>query len=95
MRFASATIGWVALATAALAWGVAHAGGFTITAHGMSPGGGNSASASGCRRLSATFGEPVAGRASGGAFVVTAGFQAGNTAFGRDSIFNNGFQECT
>lgn len=89
------TIGVMMLATAGLAAGVAGAGGFSITAHGLAPGGGTSVSSGGCRRLSATFGEPVAGRASGGTFVVTAGFQASATGVARDSLFNNGFEECT
>ncbi len=87
-------IGMTALAATTVAWGT-QAGGFAITNHGIAPGGGRSASPGGCRQLSATIAEPVAGRASGGNFAVVAGFQAGLTSFARDAIFNDGFQECT
>ncbi len=82
------------LAGVVLAWGAAHAGALQITAQGIAPGGGRIESAGGCRRLEATFGEPVAGRSSGGAYAIVAGFQAGLAAGARDSIFHNGFQEC-
>ena len=78
----------------AIVGGAAYAGGMQITAHAMVTGGGNSASPGGCRRLEATFGEPVAGRSSSGAYTLTSGFQAGTGAHSRDSIFRNGFQEC-
>ena len=48
----------------------------------------------GCRRMQATFGESVNGRLAGGDFVVVAGFQARVGTYSRDSIFNDGFQEC-
>ena len=89
-----ATIGLAALAATALAWGNVHAGGFAITSHAIVPGGGSSVSAGGCRQLSATFGEPVAGRASGGSFVIVAGYQAATPPGARDAIFHDGFQEC-
>lgn len=82
------------VAGAAVVSGTAYAGGLQIIAHALAPGGGSSASPGGCRRLEATFGEPVAGRSSGGAYTVVAGFQAGANVHGRDSIFRNGFQEC-
>lgn len=82
------------LACVAFAWGAAHAGALQITAQGIAPGGGRTESAGGCRRVEATFGEPAAGRSSGGAYAIIAGFQAGLAAGARDSIFHNGFQEC-
>lgn len=63
-------------------------------AQGITAGGGTSASSGGCRRLVATLGEPVGGRSSGGAYTVIAGFQAGLGTSSRDSIFQDGFQEC-
>lgn len=87
-----ATLG-VCLAVA-VAWGAAHAGGLQITAQGIVSGGGSAESSGGCRRLDATFGEAVVGRASGGNFTVVAGFQAVVAGSARDSIFRNGFQGC-
>lgn len=87
-------IGFAVAIAAAVAGGAAYAGGLQIVAHAIVPGGGNSASPGGCRRLEATFGEAVAGRASGGSYTVTAGFQANPSTHPRDSIFRNGFQEC-
>ena len=94
MKRTSSMLGLASLATAALGWGVADAGDLAITAHGLAPGGGQVASAGGCRRLSATFGEPVAGRASGGSFVIVAGYQAATLPGKGDAIFHDGFQEC-
>lgn len=82
------------LAIGAFMAGAASAGGPQITAHAMVAGGGSSASPGGCRRLEATFGEPVGGRSSGGAYSLTTGFQAGADTRSRDSIFRNGFQKC-
>jgi len=79
------------VACMATSWGVVYAGGFQITAHSVSPGGG--ASSGGCRRLEATLGEPANGRSAAGGFVLVAGFQAHIAAYERDSIFNDGFQE--
>jgi len=84
--------GMAIVACMAISWGVVYAGGFQITAHSVSPGGG--ASSGGCRRLEATLGEPVNGSSAGSSFVVVAGFQARIAAYERDSIFNDGFQEC-
>lgn len=70
------------------------AGGQQITAQAIVSGGGVSRSAGGCRVLSASFGEAVVGRASGGDYVVTAGFTAATAATPRDAIFHDGFQEC-
>ncbi len=88
------SVGLAILACSAMAWSAVHAGGFQIAAQTVSPGGGSAASAGGCRQLEATFGEAAGGRSSGGDFVVVAGFQAQMAAYGRDSIFNHGFQEC-
>ena len=74
--------------------GAVQAGGFQLTEHSVSAGGGDSATVDGCRRMQATFGEPVNGRLAGGDFVVVAGFQARVGTYSRDSIFNDGFQEC-
>ena len=74
--------------------GVVQAGGFQLTEHSVSAGGGDSATVDGCRRMQATFGESVNGRLAGGDFVVVAGFQARVGTYSRDSIFNDGFQEC-
>jgi hypothetical protein len=82
------------LACLATLCGVADAGSVQLTAQAIATGGGRSASPGGCRRLEATIGEPVAGRASGGSFVVIAGFQGRVGALPRDSIFHDGFQEC-
>ncbi len=89
-----ASVALAMVACIATSWGVVHAGGFEITAHSISPGGGRSASAGGCRQLEATFGEPANGRSTGGGYVIVAGFRARMAAYRSDSIFNDGFQEC-
>ena len=88
----TALFGMAIVACMATSWGVVYAGGFQITAHSVSAGGGTSSG--GCRRLEATLGEPVNGSLVGGSFVIVAGFQAHIAAYERDSIFNDGFQEC-
>lgn len=55
-------------------------------------GGGESAAHSACFDLAATLAEPVAGRSSGGPFVLAAGFLG--EAVVRDSIFRSGFEGC-
>lgn len=87
-------IGVSAAIAAAAAWGVAQAGSMQVTAQVISSGGGSSASAGACRRLHATLGEPVIGHSSGGSYSLVAGFQAGISAGPRDSVFNDGFEEC-
>ncbi len=89
-----ASVAFAIVAGIATSWGVVHAGGFQITAHGISPGGGRSASAGGCRQLEATFGEPANGRSAGGGYVLAAGFRERVATYRSDSIFNDGFQEC-
>ncbi|TAH45839.1 MAG: hypothetical protein EYC71_05700 [Gammaproteobacteria bacterium] len=93
MKFTTVS-GVVVLLCMSAALGVVQAGGFQLAEHSISPGGGAIASADGCRRMQATLGEPVNGRLTGGDFVVVAGFQARVGAYPRDSIFNDGFQEC-
>lgn len=87
-------IGVAAAIGAAMGWSLAQAGGLQVTAQVISSGGGSSESAGGCRRLEATLGEPVSGPSSGGPYTLVAGFQASISAGPRDSIFNDGFQEC-
>ncbi|MCR6700787.1 MAG: hypothetical protein NVV68_06420 [Dokdonella sp.] len=70
------------------------AGSQQITAQAIVSGGGVSRSGGGCLALHSTLGEPVAGRASGGDYAVTAGFTAATAATPRDAIFHDGFQEC-
>lgn len=72
----------------------AEAGSQQITAQAIVSGGGVSRSDGGCLALHSTLGEPVAGRASGGDYAVTAGFTAATAATPRDAIFHDGFQEC-
>lgn len=72
----------------------AEAGSQQITAQATVSGGGIARSAGGCLALRSTFGEAVAGRASGGGYTVTAGFTAATAATPRDAIFHDGFQEC-
>lgn len=62
---------------------------FEIVSHVIA-GGGVSAAENDCFSLSATIGQPVVGRASGGDFVVTTGFWAA-PALG-NVIFSNGFE---
>lgn len=81
------------LAAAALLL-AAEAGGQQITAQAIVSGGGVSRSAGGCLALRSTLGEAIAGRASGGDYVVTAGFTAATAATPPDAIFHDGFQEC-
>lgn len=87
-----------AVVRSAFAFGVllfaAEAGSQQITAQAIVSGGGVSRSAAGCLALHSTLGEPVAGRASGGDYAVTAGFTAATAATPRDAIFHDGFQEC-
>jgi len=87
-----------ALVRSVLAVGVlllaAEAGSQQITAQAIVSGGGIARSAGGCLALRSTFGEAVAGRASGGDYAVTAGFTAATADMPRDAIFHDGFQEC-
>ncbi len=55
-------------------------------------GGGESHARSACFDLAATLAEPVAGRSSGGDFVLVAGFLG--EAVSRDSIFRSSFEVC-
>ncbi len=87
-------IGAAAAIAVVVGWSAAQAGSMQVTAQAISSGGGRSASAGGCRRLEATLGEPVIGHASGGPYTLVSGFQAGISAGPRDSVFNDGFEEC-
>ena len=60
----------------------------------IAAGGGRSQTPGGCRVLNGSLGEPAAGRSSGGAFAVTAGFRAGRGSTNDDALFNAGFEEC-
>ena len=57
-------------------------------------GGGRSLSPAGCYRLDGSLGEPAAGRQSGAAFAVEAGYWAGPGAHRSDALFRHGFEEC-
>ena len=57
-------------------------------------GGGRLVSAGGCLSAQTNIGEAAGGRSSAGAFVLTAGFQAGPARPARDAIFNTGFEGC-
>ena len=83
---------WCALA-ALFGAGIAPAQ-IQIAAQAIAGGGGTIRSNGGCYVLESTLGEPAGGRASGGAFAVTAGFWAGPGSARRDTVFHNGFQGC-
>ncbi len=61
----------------------------------ITAGGGRSQTPGGCRVVTGSLGEPAAGRSSGGAFTVSAGFWAGPGSADRDVLFTAGFEECT
>jgi hypothetical protein len=77
----------------ALAVAVGKAAAQIVTASVIASGGGTSASQGGCFRLDATLGQPTAGASAGGTFILDAGFLPGNGD--QDSIFNQGFEECS
>ncbi|MGE4072924.1 MAG: hypothetical protein AB7E72_17290 [Lysobacterales bacterium] len=60
----------------------------------IASGGGHAESAGRCLELDGTFGEAVAGSASGGSFTLLSGFRTGDSVGSSDSIFRQGFEEC-
>lgn len=57
-------------------------------------GGGHAESPGRCLALDGTFGEAVAGSASGGSFSLISGFRAGDATVSSDTIFRQGFEDC-
>ena len=84
----------LALALAlAVAVAVGKAAAQIVTASVIASGGGTSASPGQCFKLNATLGQPTAGTSAGGTFILDGGFLPGNSD--QDSIFNQGFEECS
>jgi hypothetical protein len=65
---------------------------FSLDWHAINPG--IARARSNCFRLASTLGQPVAGYATGGSFIVSAGFWAGAPTSGLDTIFFHGFEGC-
>lgn len=66
----------------------------SLTAQVIASGGGHAESPGRCLELDGTFGEAVAGSASGGSFTLLSGFRTGDSVGSSDSIFRQGFEEC-
>ncbi|NCT68263.1 MAG: hypothetical protein GXC76_11580 [Rhodanobacteraceae bacterium] len=65
---------------------------FSLDWHAINPG--IARARSNCFQLAGTLGQPVAGYATGGSFIVSAGFWAGAPTSGLDTIFFHGFEGC-
>ncbi|MBL8300911.1 MAG: hypothetical protein JNN30_21425 [Rhodanobacteraceae bacterium] len=65
-----------------------------ISSHVIAAGGGTSRSPGGCRVLEGSLGQPAVGSASGGGFMLRAGYWAGPGSQRRDRVFSGGFEEC-
>ena len=65
---------------------------FSLDWHSINPG--IARARSSCFQLAGTAGQPVAGYATGGSFIVSAGFWAGAPTSGLDTIFFHGFEGC-
>jgi hypothetical protein len=74
---------------------VAKAGDFAIEASVIAAGGGHSSSAGGCLTVDASIGHDTTGLSEGGSFSMRSGFWPALGDRPTDSLFNNGFQECT